>query len=421
MPSRPDTDHLGPARDVQTHRRARFALAVYGVAKESGKTVNIHHIRRASVVMMCFFLALVPTPAAVAQFAPAFTALAPPRAPIGHFDAVTPAVGSFRISGWVVNVAPTDRTPAMAAVVVDGRSQGAYGALTLRPDVNKALKITGTHGFRQVFPAAPGVHRVCVAASIAWSSGSQYEPPKTTSLGCLTVVVPTVTLGSVDMLTSGGSALEFAQDAGPVRVAGWSFDPAAPSVSSSVAVLVDGRTVAQIPATRPRPDVNRAYRITGIHGFDTSFVVPSGRHTLCLVGIHAITATVSRQLGLCTSYLKSAFFIGAVDHVSVANKKWTLSGWVLDPAQLSDSPVYVVTVDGTWAAAGYTTILRSDVNRVYRTGGGAHGFSTTFAASSGTHSVCVIGESDGSSLTNDPNFVLSTTALLAPCSHVTVP
>jgi hypothetical protein len=40
---------------------------------------------------------------------------------------------------------------------------------------------------------------------------------------------------------------------------------------------------------------------------------------------------------------------------------------------------------------------------------------------SGSHSVCVIGLNSGAPIINDPDFVMSTKALLAPCRQVTVP
>jgi hypothetical protein len=66
-------------------------------------------------------------------------------------------------------------------------------------------------------------------------------------------------------------------------VTGWAFDPDQPSRALRVRVL-DGSTVRSSRMTAvSRPDVNRHYRLRGVHGVSVSIALTPGRHRICLV------------------------------------------------------------------------------------------------------------------------------------------
>lgn len=72
--------------------------------------------------------------------------------------------------------------------------------------------------------------------------------------------------------------------AGPERVAGWAFDPAAPLETIEVELFIDGRFFASQRADRPRPDLLEAGASPDPdRGF--SFPIPADAHG---VGTHTV-------------------------------------------------------------------------------------------------------------------------------------
>jgi len=54
---------------------------------------------------------------------------------------------------------------------------------------------------------------------------------------------------------------------GTLVVTGWAFDRTARGKSTSVQIVVNGRDAARVRTSQYRPGVNRAYHLTGRHGF----------------------------------------------------------------------------------------------------------------------------------------------------------
>ena len=96
---------------------------------------------------------------------------------------------------------------------------------------------------------------------------------------------------------------------GQVRVAGWAFDPSAPTAPVSIRVFVGGNPgspgVARYElgpiATQARPDVALSHSLAGgDHGFDVSFVTTkSGRQPVCVYAID-IDPGADKRLGCRT-------------------------------------------------------------------------------------------------------------------------
>ena len=67
-----------------------------------------------------------------------------------------------------------------------------------------------------------------------------------------------------------------------VVLTGWAFDRDSPSTSIAIAIYQDGKRLLDIQTDVDRPDVNSAYKITGMHGFKIS----SSRHRRpCVPGL----------------------------------------------------------------------------------------------------------------------------------------
>src|ERR1700712_5781711 len=82
-----------------------------------------------------------------------------------------------------------------------------------------------------------------------------------------------------------------------IRIRGWSFDPDQPATAVRVSVHLDGAVVHTAVTSTSRPDVNRAYRITGNHGFDVRISAKPGRHTVAVFAASIAGGSGSAQIG----------------------------------------------------------------------------------------------------------------------------
>lgn len=127
--------------------------------------------------------------AAVAALALTLTTAASPAAAAtrpalrGSLDAVTASAGFLRIGGWSVDPVRTGDSNS-EIIVVDNKMAALPVANQVRADVNRALRIKGSHGFRVTITAKPGSHRVCVIARPLPNTGGTDS-----ILGCRTVLV----------------------------------------------------------------------------------------------------------------------------------------------------------------------------------------------------------------------------------------
>ena len=208
--------------------------------------------------------------------APAAVARAAANDPIGSFDqAVVTVDDKISVVGWAADPrAPGGRVEVHIYVSGPAGVVGIPGTLTGLPraDVQRAVPFAGGNsGFRATVPnAGIGDNQVCV-----YAIGSQANP----LLGCRSVRVGKPPVGYVDSVAASGAK---------ATVSGWSFDPNRPSVSIPVHIYVTSRSSglgAAVLANGSRPDVNRAYQITGGHGFTASVALTAGPNTICAYGI----------------------------------------------------------------------------------------------------------------------------------------
>ncbi|WP_022906021.1 hypothetical protein [Curtobacterium sp. B18] len=101
----------------------------------------------------------------------------------GAFDGAAATAGGITASGWAVDVERA-ADPMDVAVDVDGTQAALLTTTRQRADVDRALHVSGAHGFRGMVRAGSGVHRVCITAADPYWGTSGID------LGCRSVRVP---------------------------------------------------------------------------------------------------------------------------------------------------------------------------------------------------------------------------------------
>lgn len=230
----------------------------------------------------------------VPQPAPVTRAIGPRIDLRAAMPRITGELESVDASGWASGFAFHSGTNASITVTfdVDGVQVGSTTANLARPDVNTRFDLVGQHGFLFRIPY-------------------QFHDDQTHVLRA-TGQVPAGAGGTARVLTFTRS-FKLASirghvdgaDTGNGVVSGWAFfgPTSASSMQVYVRLLGSGTPVGFFTTATPRPDVNAAYGITGVHGFDvqmpsrlrgsTLTVEVSGVHpvngSLVLLGTHTFT------------------------------------------------------------------------------------------------------------------------------------
>lgn len=186
-------------------------------------------------------------------------------------------------------------------------------------------------------------------------------------------------IGNIDVVANG---------IGGVTVAGWAFD-ADTRDPIQVHIYVGSSGVASV-AGLSRPDVDAAFGgyFGPNHGFSASVQAAPGPQQVCVYGMNAGPG-VNSLIGCRTIVVPPGDPIGSLDVVRVNGNAIDVAGWAIDPNTAASIPVHVY-VDGTGVALT-ASVGRGDIAAAFPAYGAAHGFSTTIAASPGTHNVCVYG------------------------------
>ena len=200
--------------------------------------------------------------------------------PIGTIDQVAAtAGGQIQVVGWAADPrAPGLREEVHVYVTGPNGVRGTAGIFTgaFRPDVAAALGWTGSHqGFTATVPASgTGLNTVCVFAI------NVYPPATNPNIGCKSVnVQPVLPVGHIDSIAVVGTR---------AIVGGWTFDPSRVTSSIPVHIYVTAGSVNNLnvfTANLDRPDVNRAFSITGRHGFSATVSLGAGSNRVCAYGI----------------------------------------------------------------------------------------------------------------------------------------
>ncbi|ODT29150.1 MAG: hypothetical protein ABS63_01335 [Microbacterium sp. SCN 70-27] len=298
--------------------------------------------------------------------------------PWGSLDEVRTDASGITAIGWAFD--PDTPAPISVKISVDGTGS-VYLADKTRSDIGRIYPEYGDrHGFTQTISATPGAHQVCAAAINDYTGAA-------VPIGCKSVIVPAPKADSLPI----GYLDAVSVAPGSLTAVGWTLDPdtAEPIV---VHIYVDSATTKG-RADQYRADIARNYpTFGGNHGYSMTIPTSPGAHRVCAYGIGDV---VNRNTLLgCKDVVVPAVVndappIGYLDSAAVSAGSVTASGWTLDPDTTApivvhiyvDSAVTKVTADQN----------RDDIARIYPAYGGAHGYSTTIATTSGAHRVCAYG------------------------------
>ena len=187
-----------------------------------------------------------------------------------------------------------------------------------------------------------------------------------------------------------------------LKVAGWAYDSAKSSESSTVHIYVTppGGTATgyAVAANQARPDVNTIMQVTGNHGFTRSFnLTAAGVYKVCVYALGSVQ-TVDlgcRSLTLAGSAPTRGYLESVTPTRAGGVTVLRATGWSYDPGTPSASiPVHLYVTD----PAGKTTSKaitanksRTDVNQVMSVTG-SHGFTSDIPVTmSGVYKVCAYG------------------------------
>lgn len=195
------------------------------------------------------------------------------HAPFGNLELVAQRGAGVRVVGWAID--PDTPDPVEVHIRVGDRGDRVERADRNRPDIALAFPDKGAdHGFEYAVDGlGPGRHQVCVWVPDVGVGGD------TRMLGCRDVVVAVDPFGNFESAT--GNA-EPGDATGTVRVTGWAADPET-SDPTTVGVVLDGRDVLVRSTDVIRPDVEAAFGLGAVRGFDISFPAPTGHHRVCVV------------------------------------------------------------------------------------------------------------------------------------------
>jgi len=298
-----------------------------------------------------------------------------PYAPFGSVDGLAwTGPGTLTVSGWAID--PDTAASIQIAVYVDDRIVSWFPSANPRADVGAAYPFFGpNHGFSIPLNVSGGVHTVCV---FGINVGPGSSNPR---LGCRTASLATGNpFGAFDAVSVAGP--------GSLRISGWTIDPDT-TASTHIAVYVDGVGVSWFPAAAARSDIAAAYPFGPNHGFDVSFAASGGSHTVCVYAINVGGGTGNPLLGCRSVNVPTGVPFGVIDSaLSAAPGTLRVAGWTIDPDTAASTRI-AVYVDGVGVSWFPAANARADIASGFPGYGGNHGFDVSFAASGGSHNVCV--------------------------------
>lgn len=293
--------------------------------------------------------------------------------PRGNWESLSASGSTISVAGWAVDLDQAS-TSSTVHVYVDGGGR-AITADGSRPDVGAVFPGAGAaHGFSASLQVGPGVHTVCVYAI------DNDFTSRNTPFGCRTVQTQmALPIANWEGVQASGAA---------ITVSGWALDPDQPTTPSPVHVYVDGNGRA-VAADGTRTDVAAAFPGVGsAHGFSATVQVTPGAHSVCVYAVDADLPARNAPLGCRTVFTQVTPPTGNWEAVSTAGDTIRLTGWSLDPDNLSAPTQVHVYVDGAGTAL-VASRSRADVAATFPGAGGAHGFDVSRQVRPGAHSVCV--------------------------------
>ena len=196
--------------------------------------------------------------------------------------------------------------------------------------------------------------------------------------GSATPAAPSRLRGSFDAASGG---------VGSFSVAGWILDPQRPGGGGDAQVLIDGQQAAVLGTPTVRPDVNRAFGVSGGHGFGATIGAGPGPHSICIMARPAGTSSIPISLGCRTINVAPTPTRGSLDSLTTMSGSFAVAGWGLDVRAPAASNTIQVTLDGRIVSNFATSVMRTDVNHAFGVTG-RHGFSQRIGTTNGRHTVC---------------------------------
>ncbi|MGI8678993.1 MAG: fibronectin type III domain-containing protein [Jatrophihabitans sp.] len=284
--------------------------------------------------------------------------------PFGYLDTVSAGHGQLRVAGWAID-SDAMTAPVTTTITVDGIAHTVL-ANTSRPDVGTVYPHTGTmHGYDASLSVAQGTHTACVTAG-------NVGPGADKSFGCRSVTLNDSPLGYLDVA---------AQQAGTLRVRGWTFDPEQPTSALTVSITVDSAAPRNYTANAVRTDVAKVYPSAGPnHGYDQLITLAEGTHRVCVTA-HNVGYGTDRVLPSCRTAALHFTPTASLTSLTATSTGVSFGGWATDP-DTSAAISVKVTLDGATA----TTITARGPGSTYS----GHNFSGALASRSGPHTVCAI-------------------------------
>lgn len=197
-------------------------------------------------------------------------------------DSATGGDRRITVKGWVFDPNIPNESIKVHVYIGGPAGSGAesyeIATDTYREDVNKLYGISGKHGFEATLKVSKTGKQTLYIYAINKGAGSN-----------VLIGTPVVNISNDNPIT----ALDVAEGGnGCITIRGWAFDPNVPAESLTIHIYVGGPAGSgaefhKLTADEYREDVNKAYGITGKHGFTSTInVSASGKQTIYIYAIN---------------------------------------------------------------------------------------------------------------------------------------
>jgi len=290
--------------------------------------------------------------------------------PFGALEFTTDVGGAIQLTGWAIANSNYDRAGIRIFLDTDFVYHGV--AELPRPDVQAAYPQAGVNNGFQVTVAAPAGRRLVCAWGVDRASGA------------------TALLGMREVEVAGPKgSLDWASDVGgAIKVSGWAFANSKFD-RAGIRVFLDTDFVYHGVAELPRPDIASAYPGAGANtGYEVTVPAAMGRHLVCVWGVDRSnnSTTLLGMKELDVAPVPIGYFESVTD---LGGGRARATGWAVNLAAQDVPAVVTVRVDGAEVYRGATNVARPDIKARIPGANPNSGFSIDFAATPGTHVVCV--------------------------------
>ncbi|MCL1801792.1 MAG: N-acetylmuramoyl-L-alanine amidase, partial [Promicromonosporaceae bacterium] len=195
-------------------------------------------------------------------------------------------------------------------------------------------------------------------------------------------------VGPENQLPMGHIDIASSPSPGNIRIAGWAFDPDS-VFPIDVHIYVNGNLLRGITANLNRPDIGSIFGRPNANGFDLTFGAAAGTNSVCVFAIN-VPPGPNPSLGCRNVTVAGAVNrmpIGVLDTAQAAGRAIQVTGWAFDPDTSASIMVHTY-INGALVGATLANQPRPDVAAAFGVGVN-HGFTATYPAGPGQHTVCV--------------------------------